>query len=179
MSKFLKADVELRSIYELNPELLLENSIDLLILDLDNTLAPYSVDKPTPELINWINSIKKAGIDLFIFSNNYGDRPESFAEALSLGYEKPAKKPSGKKLRQLLKDKGVAPENAAIIGDQIYTDVFCGRLTGVVCILTEPIELKNPLLRLRYWLELPFRSGRYGLTKEGRKNNVKYQENPE
>lgn len=160
----------LRNIYELKPEDLRESGITLLFLDLDNTLAPYSGNEPTPELRNWVTSIKNAGIEPFILSNNRGDRPETFARALSLEYVNLAKKPSSKKLLEVLSDKGISPKNAAIVGDQIYTDVLCGRLAGVKCILIEPIELKNPLFRLRYWLELPFRAGKYGARKGKREN---------
>lgn len=170
MSKMLIPDVKIRNIYELKPEELVENGITLLLLDLDNTLAPYSRDKPTPELTNWVKSIKNADIEPFILSNNRGQRPETFAKALSLDYVNLAKKPSSRKLLEVLTNKGVSTENAAIVGDQIYTDILCGRLAGIKCILTEPIELKNPLLRLRYWLELPFRAGKYGVRKRKREN---------
>lgn len=148
------------SVFELKPEHLRERSITLLLLDLDNTIAPYSRPTPTVAVLNWVDSMKHAGIEPFILSNNRGSRPKTFAEALSLDYINRAKKPSTKKLFEVLEKKGVSPQNAAIIGDQVYTDVACGKRAGVMTILIMPINLKNPLLLGRYWLELPFRTGR-------------------
>lgn len=143
--------------------------VTLLLLDLDNTLAPYSRPTPTVALRNWVDALKKAGIEPFILSNNRGRRPRVFAEALTLDYMNRARKPSTKKLFEALKKKGVPPQNTAIMGDQIYTDVVCGKRAGVMTILIDPIELKSPLLLVRYWLELPFRTGGRGGKKKVQK----------
>lgn len=150
-------DLKLDSIYELKPEFLHEAGIPLLLLDLDNTLAPYSRPTPTVKLRNWVDSMKKAGIELFILSNNHGSRPRLFAETLNLDYTGRARKPSAKMLLRVLREKNIPPEKAAIIGDQIYTDVICGKRAGVMTIAVKPLELKNPFLALRYGLEIPFR----------------------
>lgn len=150
-------DIKLDSIYNIDPEFLHESDISFLFLDLDNTMAPYSHPTPTIRLRNWVDKMKKAGIELFILSNNRGSRPKSFAEALNLDYMGRAKKPSAKKLLQLLKEKNIPHKNAAIVGDQIYTDVICGKRAGVMTIAVKPLELKNPLLAIRYGFEIPFR----------------------
>jgi len=150
-------DIKLESIYKLKPEFLLEAGISLLVLDLDNTLAPYSHPIPNAQLRSWVDGMKEAGVELFILSNNHGSRPERFANELCLDYLDRARKPSAKKLLQVLREKGISPEKAAIIGDQIYTDVICGKRAGVLTIIVKPIELTNPLLAIRYGLEIPFR----------------------
>lgn len=147
----------LDNIYELEPELLLALDIRLLLMDLDNTLAPYSQDEPSVALRNWIDKLKAAGIEPFILSNNHGERPRHFARALDLDYIGKAGKPSVKKLRAVLAEKGVSPGRAAIVGDQIFTDVLCGRRAGLYTIAVRPIDLKNPFRALRYGLEYPFR----------------------
>lgn len=147
----------LDSIYELEPELLPALGIRLLLMDLDNTLAPYSQDMPSVALRNWIDKLRGAGIEPFILSNNHGDRPRRFARALGLDYAGKAGKPSLKKLRAVLTEKGVSPGQAAIIGDQIFTDVLCGRRAGLYTVAVRPIDLKNPFRAFRYCLEYPFR----------------------
>ena len=57
-------------IYELTPDFLRSRNITLLLMDLDNTLAPYSTDEATPALKAWIASMKAAGIEPFLLCTN-------------------------------------------------------------------------------------------------------------
>jgi len=157
MFKLPIPDISLKSIYELKPERLVEAGVTLLLMDLDNTLAKYHAAAPSVALRNWIDSLKKAGIEPFICSNSHGSRASMFAKALSVEYVNKARKPETKLLLEILRRKGVNPENAAIIGDQIYTDVLCGKRVGILTIVIRPIELTNPLYYLRYRAEFPFR----------------------
>ena len=50
--------------------MLKNRNISLLLLDLDNTLAPYSARGPNKELSHWVQTMIDAGIKLFILSNN-------------------------------------------------------------------------------------------------------------
>lgn len=157
MSAILSPDLMLESIYDLSPAFLTERGICLLLMDLDNTLARYSDDVPSVSLRNWLDALKKAGVEPFILSNNRGSRPRKFAAALSLDYVGRAGKPSVKKLRAVLRKKELSANQAAIIGDQLYTDILCGNRAGVFAIAVRPIDIKNPFRALRYALELPFR----------------------
>ena len=144
-------------IYELTPDFLRSRNITLLLMDLDNTLAPYSTDEATPALKAWIASMKAAGIEPFLLSNNKGDRPTIFARQLNVDYVKLAHKPKQAALRQVLTQKSTPIERVCIIGDQIYTDVLCGSIAGAYTVVVRPISLKNPLHALRYAAETPFR----------------------
>ena len=144
-------------IYELTPDFLRSRNITLLLMDLDNTLAPYSTDEAAPALKAWIASMKAAGIEPFLFSNNKGDRPSIFARQLNVVYVKLAHKPKQAVLRQVLTQKSTPIEHVCIIGDQIYTDVLCGSIAGAYTVVVRPISLKNPLHALRYAAESPFR----------------------
>lgn len=158
MSKFPIPYRMAKTIYEITPQYLKDRGIRLLLLDLDNTMSPYHIHEPTDGLREWIESIKRAGIEPFILSNNRGNRPKSFAGALGIGYINRAHKPSTQVLLQVLKEKGVSAEQTALIGDQIYTDILCAVRSGVMGICVKPICLRrNPLLAIRYFAELPFR----------------------
>ena len=53
---------------------------------------------------------------------------------------------------------GFTPEQTAIVGDQIFTDILGGNRAGVTTLLVQPIRLAgNPGRYLRYWVETPFR----------------------
>lgn len=153
-------DLKLRSFYELTPQMLKDKSISLLLLDLDNTLAPYSAHEPNERLRRWVEQMRKGGIALFILSNNKGNRPSVFGSALGLSNVNRSKKPRTDMLFKVLSEYGVAPENAAIMGDQIFTDVLCGTRAGLTTILVRPLSMKNPFFLIRYAFELPFRHTR-------------------
>ncbi len=157
MLKFPIPDMLLNSFSELKPEHLTEKGIKLLLMDLDNTIAKYHAASPSVSLRNWIDSLKRAGIEPFIYSNSRGDRAKRFADALSIEYINKAKKPQIKKLSELLKKKGMEPKNTAIIGDQVYTDILCGTKAGITTIALRPIDMTNPFHYLRYGAEMPFR----------------------
>ena len=51
---------------------------------------------------------------------------------------------------------GVKPENAAMLGDQVFTDVLAGKNAGLRTILVKPIRDKKTLFfRFKRWLEKP------------------------
>ena len=157
MSIFPVPDVMKDNIYELTPRLFHNRGIRFLVLDIDNTVAPYTVQEATPRMIAWVKTMQDAGLELFILSNNRGERPERFAAALGLPWRKKAWKPFTKIAKQLLADTGHSAAETAFIGDQIYTDCCCAKWCGAFAVLVKPIEFNNIWLRLRYWLEWPFR----------------------
>ena len=60
--------------------------------------------------------------------------------SLGLEYVADAKKPLPFPLWRALKKMDIPPRQAAIIGDQIFTDILCGRLAGCTSILVEYME---------------------------------------
>ncbi|MDR0952141.1 MAG: YqeG family HAD IIIA-type phosphatase [Oscillospiraceae bacterium] len=157
MFKYPAPDLVIDSIYELDARLLTKLGVRLLLLDLDNTLAPYGGSRADETLRVWMQQLSEAGIEPFIFSNNRGKRPKSFAEFLGVGWIGNAKKPLTGAVEQLLEDKALSAAQVAIAGDQIFTDVLCGNRSGLFSILVRPLSLKNPFIRLRYRVERPFR----------------------
>ena len=52
-----------------------------------------------------------------------------------------------------------APEEAAIVGDQIFTDILGGNRAGVLTLLVHPIRFGTVFRALRFGIETPFRAG--------------------
>jgi HAD superfamily phosphatase (TIGR01668 family) len=143
---------------DITADFLVKNGVELLMLDLDNTIAPYGAELPPEPTLRWAESVLATGVRLYIISNSRKEgRVKAFAQALGVPYILRAKKPSPRKPREAMRALNVKPENAALAGDQIYTDILSAKLAGVTPILVEPIKLSNPLLALRYALEAPFR----------------------
>lgn len=146
-------------IYEISGAALGRRGIRLLLADLDNTLVPYGVPLPDEKLKSWRDELAAHGVTLFILSNNrHESRPRTFAQALDVPYIGHAGKPKTASFVKAMEQMGVAPEQTAIVGDQIFTDVLGGNRAGVATILVKPIRLAgNPGRYLRYAVEVPFR----------------------
>lgn len=152
-------DHSFRKLTDISPEFLKDTGIQLLMLDMDNTISPYGVTEPSEEMLQWAEAVKMAGTELYIVSNSKRiGRTEQFAKALNVGYIKAAGKPRPGAVLKVMTIKEVAPENCALAGDQIYTDTIAANLAGITSLLVYPIKFTNILLRFRYWAELPFRA---------------------
>jgi len=116
-----------------------------LILDIDNTLTTHGNPVPDPEILLWLEEMKKAGIKMVILSNNYPSRVKPFAEALGLGYKAGAAKPLTYGFRRASKALGVAKREIAIVGDQVFTDVLGGNIYKIKTVLVKPILLEKSL----------------------------------
>lgn len=149
--------LRVRDIYALTPAFLKERGIRVLLLDLDNTLTPYGVTAPSAALLAWRDSLQAAGICLFIVSNSRSGRAAEFAQRAGLDFIDHAGKPSPAGIQRALSLCGGRPEESALAGDQIFTDIWGARRAGLLAILVRPISLKHPFRALRYGLESPFR----------------------
>ena len=146
-----------KSLTELTPEFLRENGIKLLMLDFDNTIVPYTTTVPTEEMENWLmkmNSLED--IQLCIVSNSHNDRVPKFCRERNIAVITHAKKPFPKGINECLAKYGVPAKEAALVGDQIYTDTLGANGAGVMSILVNAIDNHNFWLKARHVLELPF-----------------------
>lgn len=157
MSFSIIPKIRINSVLQLTPEFLLSRGISLLMLDLDNTLAPYSGSSPSEELIQWKDAMDRAGVTLFIVSNTHTDRAEKFAALWNVPYVNAARKPRNIGIGKALTQTGRKAAEAALAGDQLFTDVLGANLAGLCSIVVKPIELKNIFYILRYGIEIPFR----------------------
>ena len=137
-------------------ELMIRRGIRLLMLDFDNTIVPYTTDIPGDAVIKWFADMKSAGIALCVVSNSRNDRVRIFCEKYDLDCITRAKKPFPVGIPKCLTKYGVPAANAAMVGDQIFTDTLGGNLAGCQSILVKPIHNHNFWLKARHVLEQPF-----------------------
>ncbi len=148
-----------KTILDVHPEQLTARGITLLLVDLDNTLVPYKTPSPTPELLAWRQEMEAGGVQVFLLSNSRKPtRPGSFAGQMGIDFVGHAGKPKRGGFLSAMERTGRTPEQTAIAGDQIFTDILGGNRSGVTSILIQPIQLAgNPGRYVRYWAETPFR----------------------
>lgn len=161
MAFSLLAQGRVKDIFELDPEILVRSGVKVLLADLDNTLTPYSSQVPTQAVREWKQALEAHGITLFVVSNSRkATRVPTYCDDLGIDYVRHAGKPGTSGFRKALERLGCAPEEALMVGDQIFTDVLGANRAGVPVVLVEPIQLAgNPGRYLRYAVELPFRLG--------------------
>ena len=145
------------SLTDITPELLRSRKIRLLMLDFDNTIVPYTTTVPAPEMERWLKDMNALeDISLCIVSNSHNDRVPKFCRERGLDVITHAKKPFSKGINECLAKYGVPASEAALVGDQIYTDTLGANCAGVTSILVKAIHNHNFWLKARHVLELPF-----------------------
>ncbi len=129
-----------------------------MLADVDCTLKRYRADRITPEAAAWLEALRVAGIGVCLVSNGAERRIGRLAEQLDLPFVAQALKPLPIGCRKALRKTGFDRARTAVVGDQLFADVWAGRLAGLTTILVEPIHpeeepwftrVKRPLER---WL---------------------------
>lgn len=143
----LKPDLQVKSIIDVNINLLKKNNIKGIILDVDNTLIDLN-ENPIDGIENWVKDVKNNNINLCICSNSYNKtKIEKIANLLQLKYVKFSTKPLKrglKKAKKILQIKD--SKNIAEIGDQLFTDVLGSNRMGMYSILTQPINQEKDII---------------------------------
>ena len=128
--------------------------VRVLLSDIDNTLAPYEQPEPDEHICAWLEELANAGIQVAFLSNNHAQRVELFNKQLSRPCRYDAHKPLRANALRLLKELGASKREAALLGDQIFTDVLCAHHTGIRAILVPPIKDKTDAgTRFKRYLE--------------------------
>ena len=127
-----------------------------IVLDIDNTLEPYENALPGDHVIAWLDSLAERGIKAAIVSNNNRERVELFNQGLGLPAYPKGAKPFAVNVRRAMRDMGTDESNTALMGDQVFTDVWAARNSGITAILVPPIKDKrDPFTKFKRLLERP------------------------
>ena len=141
---------------DITPDLLEERGIRLLMLDFDNTIVPYTTSIPEPLMEQWLLDMKQTDIQICVVSNSKKDRVKIFCGNYGIPCITHAKKPFTRGIRECLAKFDVPASQAALVGDQIYTDTLGANAAGVMPILVKAIDNHNFWLKARHVLEMPF-----------------------
>lgn len=135
------------TIFDLTPQILQENSIEGLILDVDETLVPFQTKEASIELKQWVAEVRQI-TPIWLVSNNIShSRIGNIAESIDLPFIFAAQKPSRRKLREAAEAMDLSVEKVAMVGDRLFTDVLAGNRLGMFTILVEPMV--DPLVAIR------------------------------
>ncbi|MDP5338498.1 MAG: YqeG family HAD IIIA-type phosphatase [Nodularia sp. (in: cyanobacteria)] len=147
-NKLLQPDLILEgSVLNLTPEMIQQYGLKGLVLDVDETLVPFTVGLASPELQQWVEQVRIC-TDLFLVSNNLSEsRIGGIARSLNLPYYLGAAKPSRRKIRAALTAMNLPANQVGMVGDRLFTDVIAGNRLGMFTVLVEPIIHPDAALR--------------------------------
>ncbi len=147
---FLKPDYNLESIYDIDLEDLKSQGVKALLFDLDSTIMASKSASYFDETRRWLDNVRK---DFFIavISNNNNPAYEEKVRAVSdfpMLFD--AKKPNADAGREFLKQHGINPSEAVMVGDRPLTDVWFGKKLGCKTILVDSITAKTEKKVVRF-----------------------------
>ena len=144
------------AVTDLSPEFLQKQGIQLLMLDFDNTIVPYTTSVPTDKMNAWLHKMRASDIQICVVSNSHRGRVKAFCREYGIDCITHARKPFSKGIRECLDRFGKKPSECALAGDQIYTDTLGANCAGVRSILVRAIDNHTVWLKLRHVVEIPF-----------------------
>lgn len=129
------------SFRDLDLALLKARVIHLLLCDVDNTLSIIGDQGCSPQAARFLDEVRKAGIQPVLFTNNFQ------AHALKVMHGHPnvemhtfACKPLPFSFWWMMRKKHLKPSQVAVLGDQLFTDMLGGNLSGCYTILSSPLS---------------------------------------
>ena len=118
--------------------------IRFLILDLDNTLVDWGQEALRREVEFWAKECGDQGISICICTNaRCKPRTARIARRLRAGYLSGAGKPLAKAYRRALQLLRADVRESAVIGDQIFTDVWGANRLGLKTFLVRPLSTRD------------------------------------
>lgn len=149
-------DYVFSSIYDITPALLAKHGVRGVLIDLDGTMASHRAALPPDTVAPFICGLRDAGVQVLVFSNNNAHRVGTFCEALGVPFVSSARKPFRKAFDRAAEQLGLKMDEIAVVGDQIFTDVFGGNRAGALTCYVQTLDRHFFWINARYQLERYF-----------------------
>ncbi len=139
----LSPDLYYRSVYDIDLDLLRSGGVNTLLIDLDNTLLPRNSGEIPENTRQWAAQIEASGFSACLVSNNWHERVFGVADELGFALVAKALKPLPFAFWRAMRTMEASRGSCAIIGDQMFTDVLGGKLTGIKTVLVAPLSTSD------------------------------------
>ncbi|HHU80397.1 MAG TPA: YqeG family HAD IIIA-type phosphatase [Acholeplasmataceae bacterium] len=138
--KFVPNEVY-RSVFDIDFKKLYEDGKRIILTDVDNTLISYDEVGPSEQLLMLHQELTNMGFKIYLISNNNIFRLEKFSEKfINEGFIASARKPLKRGFKRAIKLINRPAEEIIVIGDQIMTDVYGAKRSGLDVVLVKPIK---------------------------------------
>jgi HAD superfamily phosphatase (TIGR01668 family) len=111
-----------------------------IVIDIDNTLTEWRSPILPDGAAIWLEQAGREGIRLCFVSNNSARHFRDVADQLGIPFVAKAQKPRRHSFRRAMEIMGTTPEQTAMIGDQLFTDILGGNRMGMLTVLVTPIS---------------------------------------
>ncbi|MBQ7529030.1 HAD-IIIA family hydrolase [bacterium] len=146
----LKPDIYCKDVTQVPFAELHSRGIDNICIDVDNTLALRDSYTVNSKILTTLEEARKCGyiknicvVSNIIFGAKRAKRVEEIAKQLNTPHFFAARfwhrKPGPKPFLEAMKMMDSQPQNTAIIGDQIFTDILGGKRLGLFTVLVKPL----------------------------------------
>lgn len=135
---FITPEYVFKDVTHITPEFLAQKGICALALDVDNTITGDQSQEIPPEVAQWFETMRAAGVSLTILSNGSKKRVKPFAERIGLRWVSRSAKPLPIGMMVARSRLGVKRGQMAMVGDQLFTDRMAGALYGVPALMVIP-----------------------------------------
>ena len=139
----LKPDYNLKNIYEITPQMLLDMKVKAMFIDLDSTTMVSKSGEFTKETLEWFEQFKKDFYMAIVTNNKNPEYTKKAKQSIKFKMVEDAHKPWTKKIKTLIKQLFMEPKDVVIIGDRPLTDILVGKLCGTKTILVGSINEKE------------------------------------
>lgn len=143
MDKNLFPDIYVDSILDIDIEGLKNKGIKGFLIDIDNTIIGMFSYEPPENILTWLKKAKAAGISICIVSNTHKIRAQKVSKIFGIHAIYMSRKPQTIGILKALKYLKLEPHEAAMIGDQIFSDIKGGNRAGLITILTKVLTVKE------------------------------------
>lgn len=143
MRNIFRPDCYYPDIFAVEPRRLRRRGIRLVIIDMDNTLVSAVETEIPPRVRAYVADMKASGIIPVVMSNNVSGITARRCAQLDIDFFSFSLKPLRKGYRRVLKKYGLKPQQTAVIGDQVLTDIAGGSRMGILTILVDPLTDQN------------------------------------
>lgn len=134
-----------------------------ILLDIDNTLAPYNNLVLNDEQLNFIKDVLNIGFRIFLFSNNSPTNIKPLAEKIGVNYMGHVYKPFSFGYFRFFKEYNPNRKEIICIGDQLLTDIVGANILGLYSIYTDPLTLTDKNITFfsrsfeRFWFKFIYK----------------------
>lgn len=144
---------ECNSTYDIDFQRMYDLGYRGIIFDIDNTLVPHGAPADG-KAIALFEKLREIGFQTLLLSNNKKPRVKSFCEQVGSDYIFKAGKPKKTGYKKAMERMGTTKETTFFVGDQLFTDVWGAKRTGLYSVLVKPIHPKEEIqIVLKRYLE--------------------------
>ena len=134
-----------RGVTEIEISWLKERGVRAVLADVDNTVVGWHSEDVPEEIALWVESLLAAGIGVCLVSNTRNPkRLERLATRFGVKHVPGnAGKPGAAGYLKALKLLGASANEAVMVGDQLFTDVYGASKLGIATVLVNPLTSKE------------------------------------